>query len=333
LWDLHRVENKNIPSNKETILATVDRFTDPADVKSTGTYTQRNYNCSWWHSYAKDSQGKHGTIDAGPQYRLWGRGNPNVQMTNYYAYEVWNYGGQTYRNTTDLRRADTNWVDKPEIIYNNPASVDFGKPIQIKYLADPIDSCWVYFAFAHYKTYVPELNPSASPMGGVGDWYVFRLAETYLLRAEAYFWKGQLAAAADDINKVRVRSNALPITANEVNLDFIFDERARELYIEEPRHGELVRASFILAKLNREGYSLESFHDKNWCQNRIMTRNNFYSHTPPLVQEGTTAIWNPYNTLWPIPDQVITANTGAIINQNWGYTGYEKNVAPLETIE
>ncbi len=333
MWDLHRVENKNISANSETILATVDRFTDPPGAKSGGTYTQRNYNCSWWHSFAKDSQGLHGTLDAGPQYRLWGRGNPNSMMTNYYAYDVWAYGGDTYKNTPDMRRADTNWVDKDEIIYNNPASIDYGKPIQIRYLGDPIDSTWIYFAFAHYKTYVPELNPTARPMGGVGDWYVFRLAETYLIRAEAYLWKGQLGLAASDINMVRQRANAIPISAGDVTIDFIMDERARELYIEEPRHGELVRASFILAKLNIDGYSLETFHLNNWCQKRIMTRNNFYSHVPPLVQEGSTAIWNPYNSLWPIPDQVITANTGAVINQNIGYAGDDKRVPPLETIE
>ena len=29
--------------------------------------------------------------------------------------------------------------------------------------------------------------------GGHTDWYIFRIAETYLLSAEAYFWKGDLA--------------------------------------------------------------------------------------------------------------------------------------------
>ena len=47
--------------------------------------------------------------------------------------------------------------------------------------------------------------------GGHTDWYVFRLAETYLLRAEAYFWKGELANAAADINAVRTRAGAAPI--------------------------------------------------------------------------------------------------------------------------
>ena len=37
---------------------------------------------------------------------------------------------------------------------------------------------------------------AVKPSGGHGDWYVYRLAETYLLRAEDYFWKDNLSAAA-----------------------------------------------------------------------------------------------------------------------------------------
>jgi hypothetical protein len=36
--------------------------------------------------------------------------------------------------------------------------------------------------------------------------------------------------------------------------------------------------------------------------------------------------------LWPIPQPMIDANTQGVINQNFGYAGYEKNVAPLEAI-
>ena len=32
-----------------------------------------------------------------------------------------------------------------------------------------------------------------------------RLAETYLIRAEAYVWKGDLASAAADVNAVRTK--------------------------------------------------------------------------------------------------------------------------------
>jgi hypothetical protein len=335
LWDLHRVENKNIPANTETLLAIVDRYTDPEGAKtSSGTYVQRLYNCSWWHSLVKDKDGNRATIDKGDQYRNWGRGNPDCMITNWYAYDVWNDGGYTWKNTPDLRRgADTNWVEKDEIISNNPASSDYGKPVQIKNLGDPIDSLWLIWPMAHYKTFVPEQNPLKTPMGGNGDWYVFRLAETYLLRAEAYFWKGQHDLAASDINMVRQRANATPISSSDVTIDYIFDERARELWIEEPRHNELVRASFILAKLNRDGYSLETFHEKNWAHQRVNALNHFYILGSSLILYGSSPLYLPHHTLWPIPDQVILANTLAVINQNKGYVGDSKNVQPLENID
>ena len=51
---------------------------------------------------------------------------------------------------------------------------------------------------------VPQQDQAARPNGGNGDWYVFRLAETYLIRAEAYYWKGELASAAEDINTISI---------------------------------------------------------------------------------------------------------------------------------
>ena len=45
------------------------------------------------------------------------------------------------------------WFDKNEIISNNPASVDYGKPINPKYLATLVDSNTVYFAMWCMKTW------------------------------------------------------------------------------------------------------------------------------------------------------------------------------------
>ena len=65
-----------------------------------------------------------------------------------------------------------------------------------------------------------------------------RLGETYLLRAEARFRQGNLTGAADDINKLRDRAfkeassgnpNAGKVSENQIDIDFILDERAREL--------------------------------------------------------------------------------------------------------
>jgi len=330
MWDLHRPENVSLANNKETILATIDRFEAPADARSLGLFTMRYYGCSWFQAPVRDSEGKAGMVASGPMYDSLGRGNANVRLTGFYQYDVWSYKGATYKNTTDLRRANANWVDKHEYKYNNPNSKDFGKPVNPAYFADPLDTFRSIYAIPHYKLYVPEQNKAATPQGGNGDFYVFRLAETYLLRAEAYFWKGQLDLAAADINKVRSRAKALPMTAAEVTIDFIMDERARELFTEEPRHSEMVRISYILAAKNLQGYSLANFSEKNYYFDRVKRKNPTYDQKISML--GNVANIAPFHVLWPIPSTVITANTKGVINQNKGYDGAERNVPPIETI-
>jgi starch-binding outer membrane protein, SusD/RagB family len=331
IWDLHRSKNFSIAQNTETILASIDRYEAPPGARSAGLYTMRMYNAQWFQPQVLDSQGKPGMVASGVMYDSLGRGNANIRPTGYYQYDIWSYKGDNWRTTPDLRRADINWADIHELKYNNPTSIDFGKPVQIKYLAAQVDTFKHVYAMPHYIMYNPMDDPKATPVGGNGDWYIFRLAETYLLRAEAYFWKGQLALAADDINKIRTRAKALPITSSEVNIDFIVNERARELFAEEPRHSELVRISYIMAKQNLGGYGLTNFSQKNYFYDRVMKYNNTYEKKIQLL--GNTASMSPFHVLWPIPSLVITANTQGVINQNVGYNGAEKNIAPLTKIE
>jgi hypothetical protein len=339
IWDLHRPENKSLPQNTEAIFVCVDRAEAPTGAKTSGTYSMRNFHPEWWNAgMVRDSRGMRGTRDRlpdgktnDPQYDTLGRGNPNVMMAPYHSYEIWAEKGYSWKTTPDLRRADINWVDNHEFLYNNPESVDFGKPINPQNYATPSDSVSSLFPIAFYKSWVPhEKTYTGHPMGGNGDWYVFRLAETYLIRAEAYYWKGQLSNAANDINIVRQRAHAVPVNPEEVTIDYIFDERARELFIEEMRHTELVRVAYIMAKMNRGGYSLANFSEKNWFYDRVMAKNIFYT----IATIGTyTFYMAPYHALWPISINVITANTLGHINQNAGYEGAQTNIPPLETIE
>ncbi len=120
------------------------------------------------------------------------------------------------------------------------------------------------------------------------DWYDMRLAETYLLRAEAYLAKGDLQKAADDINKLRSRAGASLIIPSEVNIDFILDERLRELPVEEKRRLTLVRLGKLYERV------------KNYCP---YNANDILRH----------------HELFPIPQVEIESNTDAVLEQNPGY--------------
>jgi starch-binding outer membrane protein, SusD/RagB family len=335
MWDLHRIENKNLSSNTETIYATVDRSDASPETwylpgDSYGTYSARSYAPAYWR--VPDATGGRASNWTFPQADTCGRGIADVRPTAYFYYKIWGDATHNWSTTSDMRRSNGNWIEmgptESEIHVWDPASPQFGQPLTKLYyksLADTLTDWWPY---PMYKTYTP--TPFGTPMGGQGDWYVFRLAETYLLRAEAYYWKNQPGLAADDINKVRARANAPLISGADVTIDYIFDERARELYTEEPRHSEMVRVSCIMAKLNLGGYSLAAITQKNWYYDRVMRVNYFYN--PAITYFGITAKLLPNNIFWPIPSSVITANTLGRINQNIGYDGDNLNVPPLEVI-
>lgn len=65
-----------------------------------------------------------------------------------------------------------------------------------------------------------QLNTGAG--GTFRDEYIFRLAETYLLRAEAYLGLSKTTEAAADINVVRARAQATPVMPGEVSIDIFW---------------------------------------------------------------------------------------------------------------
>src|SRR5690606_9521774 len=206
-----------------------------------------------------------------PQVIALGRGVAYSRPSNYMGYEIWQNAGDDLRHDSD-----TNWMTMEKVLHNNPESAYYGQPVTKEYTT-PIDTFQAWFPWPQYKIYVEDEERPDQPTGGHSDWYVFRLAETYLLRAEAYIWKGDQVSAAQDINEIRERALAPSVNPDDVDLNYILDERARELYTEEPRKTVLTRMAFIMADNAMNGYSIEDFHENNFVYDRIISKNNFYN--------------------------------------------------------
>ncbi|MGY2131690.1 RagB/SusD family nutrient uptake outer membrane protein [Hymenobacter sp. HD11105] len=70
---------------------------------------------------------------------------------------------------------------------------------------------------------------------------LIRLAEMYLIRAETAFRAGDATTALADVNRVRTRSSATPLTADQLTLAAILRERQLELAFEGFRLHDLKR--------------------------------------------------------------------------------------------
>ena len=328
--DLFNEDNISSPENKEAIFVVQERFGMEGNIAPNGSNRMRNFVPYW--SNGADVQtpdGKQGTTyDAGPYdgYSLvetLGRGIAKIRPTNYSQYEIWANCGN------DLRHNNNNWYDKSRLWYNRPPSKGgsaewFGKAIVQEFVKDTI-RCYFSFPINKVLIYKDDINKGKTPTGGFTDQYIFRLAETYLMRAEAYYWLGNFEKAIVDVNTIRGRANA-PLLSS-ISLEDILDERARELYLEEHRKVELTRIAFLKAKLGLDGYSLDNFSQKNWYYDRVMEKNNFYASQ--LFYSSNAYVMEPFHVLYPIPLTAITSNTQGIINQNQGYFGCENNI-PVE---
>lgn len=92
---------------------------------------------------------------------------------------------------------------------------------------------------------------------GGRDYINYRLAETYLILAEAQFMQGKASDAAQAINTIRRRAAwpgqeaAMEITAADLTMEFIMEERERELLGEQKRWFDLKRWGVLVERVQK----------------------------------------------------------------------------------
>lgn len=206
---------------------------------------------------------------------LGGRGIARLRLTNWVIYDLY--------EKTDMRNSENNL--RHRFYYNTPGNANFGKEV-------PYTGADTVFKIAPHTTKWYQFDPNdVFGFAMIKDFMLMRLGETYLLKAEAQFRQGKLGDAATTINVIRGRAGASPVSAADITLDFILDERARELLAEENRRMTLMRTGTLVTRT---------------------VKYNTQQHNPVL---GLAA----KHLLLPIPQSEINLNKDAVLEQNPGY--------------
>ncbi|HEY0109266.1 MAG TPA: RagB/SusD family nutrient uptake outer membrane protein, partial [Fibrella sp.] len=126
--------------------------------------------------------------------------------------------------------------------YEMPLAEQAKKPYQVL-----VPSAYNPDLFPPLVKFLDPLRPDRTYEPGSRDFIAFRLAETYLILAEAQFKSGKTPEAVAAINVVRRRAawpgkeKAMEITAAQMDMEMIYQERARELAGEQTRWMDLKR--------------------------------------------------------------------------------------------
>ncbi|HBG88448.1 MAG TPA: RagB/SusD family nutrient uptake outer membrane protein, partial [Marinilabiliaceae bacterium] len=125
------------------------------------------------------------------------------------------------------------------------------------------------------------------------DFPVFRLADAYLMRAEALLRSNDAENAVKDVNLIRERAfgdASGNITAEQLTEQFLLDERGREFYYEAQRRTDLVRFGQF-------------------------TNGTYHWQWKGGVFEG--AATSSHLNIYPIPGDEVAANPNMVQNSNY----------------
>jgi hypothetical protein len=304
-WDLFRKGNQDRSAgNKEALWVLQFEYNVPGGgvaYNGGGPIWEIIFNPRLWTVILKNKDGKNQTITPQPNTYYGGRSGGFIRLTNYFYQDLWKKSGFSQ----DIRNASHNIIRDFKV--NNPLSDYNGKwiikdklPISLRTFVDTTRNFFPLLAKTssmgdHPKDLWIEdqtVEGSITSVQGPStvcyrDEYEIRMAETYLLRAEAYLGKNDKINAAKDVNEIRRRANALEVNSSEVDIDLILDERLRELNVEELRMVTLTRLGKLVERARK-------YHP--------------YGNT-----------WADHNNLWPIPYSEIEKNIEGVLEQNPGY--------------
>ncbi|MEL4306685.1 RagB/SusD family nutrient uptake outer membrane protein [Joostella sp. CR20] len=188
--------------------------------------------------------------------------------------------------TSDENGNPTAWSDARAMFYTD------GQEYEINTIANTFTDGYAVTKF----TNIDSQGNAGSDEGGDfvdTDLPLIRVAEIYLNYAEAVARGGaggDLGTAAGYINELRARANATTISQSDLTLDFILDERARELYWEGQRRTDLVRFGYF-------------------------TSGSYVWPFKGGAKNGTGV--DDFRNLFPLPSNIVLINTN--LTQNPGY--------------
>ncbi|HEY4205296.1 MAG TPA: RagB/SusD family nutrient uptake outer membrane protein, partial [Puia sp.] len=185
---------------------------------------------------------------------LGGRGLARLRLNNWVLYDLYPPG--------DIRNSQFNI--RRQLYYNLAGNPKYGQPV-------PYTGADTVFRICPYSTKWGCYDPKDEfGYATIKDFIMMRLGETYLLQAEAQIKQGKMTEAAASINALRTRAQAPQVSASDMSMDFLLDERVRELVGEENRRMTLMRTGTLVDRAllhnsvaNPTTYSISGLTSKN----------------------------------------------------------------------
>ena len=228
--------DKIMTESKLTLMSNYNDLFSPTNTANSETIFAATYDANYSNGNAMTRYSLHSALRA--KYNLpFSPSNAMCTIAQFYntfnlANDVrnatWLAGPQTLTDGTPIKNGNFQLNFTPEIVLTNEATMDVGA--EVGGISRGVRSV----------KYAPDPNTNASTRFQNNDMPVLRLADVYLMQAEAILRQGGNAGTALDlVNRVRIRAKAPVLTA--VNLEDIFAERGRELAWEGWRRNDLIR--------------------------------------------------------------------------------------------